>query len=125
MSLGKYVAKLKGLEPANEISDLSALYFLLELVKVQSGSTSALVDHLIALATADGDVQAVGQLNAAKADAAAAGTTAAASASAPVSGITADRPLAPATGAEYFDTTLGQPIWWDGMAWVDATGTPA
>lgn len=49
---------------------------------------------------------------------------------APSYGITADRPaapttLAPVTGQMYFDTTLGQPVWWDGAQWVDATGTPA
>lgn len=26
-------------------------------------------------------------------------------------------------GFEYFDTTLGKPIWWNGNDWVDATGT--
>ena len=25
-------------------------------------------------------------------------------------------------GTYYFDTTLGKPIWWNGTAWVDATG---
>lgn len=41
-------------------------------------------------------------------------------------GLTANRPTANLwTGRPYFDTTLGQPIWWDGAAWVDATGTPA
>lgn len=28
-------------------------------------------------------------------------------------------------GLTLFDTTLGQPIWWDGAQWVDATGAPA
>ena len=28
-------------------------------------------------------------------------------------------------GRPYFDTTLGYPIWWNGTAWVDATGSPA
>ena len=27
------------------------------------------------------------------------------------------------TGACWFDTDLGKPIWWSGSAWVDATGT--
>ena len=27
-------------------------------------------------------------------------------------------------GLSCFDTTLGKPIWWNGTAWVDATGTP-
>lgn len=26
------------------------------------------------------------------------------------------------TGYQFFDTTLGKPIWWSGSAWVDATG---
>ena len=26
-------------------------------------------------------------------------------------------------GFMYFDTDLGQPIWWNGAEWVDATGT--
>ena len=25
-------------------------------------------------------------------------------------------------GFQYFDTTLNKPIWWNGSAWVDATG---
>lgn len=28
-------------------------------------------------------------------------------------------------GTEFFDTTLGKPVWSDGTAWVDSTGTPA
>ena len=39
-----------------------------------------------------------------------------------VSGTTAQRPSSRPTGWMYFDTTLGQPIWWDGTAWVDAMG---
>ena len=27
-------------------------------------------------------------------------------------------------GYSYFDTTLGKPIWWNGTAWIDATGEP-
>jgi hypothetical protein len=43
-------------------------------------------------------------------------------------GPTTDRPVYDVTnrGMMYFDTTLaaaGQPIWWTGAAWVDATGT--
>jgi hypothetical protein len=32
-----------------------------------------------------------------------------------------------ATGVSYFDTGIvpPRPVWWDGAAWVDATGTPA
>lgn len=42
------------------------------------------------------------------------------------SGVTADRPTVNLwTGRPYFDTTLGQPIWYDGTGWVDATGTAA
>lgn len=35
----------------------------------------------------------------------------------------ATRPLSPATGLMFFDTSLGKPIWYSGTAWVDATGT--
>jgi len=42
----------------------------------------------------------------------------------PSAGITADRPATSLqVGQQYFDTTLGIPIWWDGTNWVDATGT--
>lgn len=37
---------------------------------------------------------------------------------------TSGRPADPVTGVPFFDTTLGKPIWWNGTAWVDATGTP-
>lgn len=42
-------------------------------------------------------------------------------------GTTANRPVLSSTnyGVMYFDTTLdvdGKPIWWNGVAWVDATG---
>lgn len=41
-------------------------------------------------------------------------------------GTTAARPAGPSyppvVGQVYFDTDLGIPIWWDGAAWVDATG---
>lgn len=36
---------------------------------------------------------------------------------------TGNRPGLPSTGARFFDTTLGIPIWYDGANWVDATGT--
>ena len=39
-------------------------------------------------------------------------------------GTTAQRVTVRPTGFAFFDTTLGQPVWWDGGAWVDATGTP-
>ena len=40
-------------------------------------------------------------------------------------GPTTERPSGPElrTGQQYFDTTLGQPVWYDGAGWVDATGT--
>jgi hypothetical protein len=38
------------------------------------------------------------------------------------SGTTAQRPTTVLTGFMYFDATLGIPTWWDGAAWVDATG---
>jgi hypothetical protein len=38
-------------------------------------------------------------------------------------GATGSRPTAPAVGDQYFDTTLGQPVWWNGSAWVGADGT--
>ncbi len=42
-----------------------------------------------------------------------------------IDGTTAARPTARPTGFMYFDTTLGQPVWWSGAAWVDALGDPA
>lgn len=40
-------------------------------------------------------------------------------------GTTANRPTLESgeKGYVYYDTTLGKPIWWNGTAWVDATGT--
>lgn len=40
-------------------------------------------------------------------------------------GATTARPTSATTGAQYFDTTLGRPIWWNGAAWVYSDGTPA
>lgn len=40
----------------------------------------------------------------------------------PLNGTTAARPVVTLVGTEYFDTTLGLPIWWDGADWVNATG---
>lgn len=39
-------------------------------------------------------------------------------------GTTANRPtiFSGYVGVEYFDTTLGLPVWWKGAVWVDATG---
>lgn len=41
------------------------------------------------------------------------------------SGTTAARPSASAIvpGSQFYDTTLSKPIWSDGTAWRDATGT--
>ena len=40
-------------------------------------------------------------------------------------GTTAARPSTNLqVGQQYFDTTLGIPIWWGGISWVNATGTP-
>ena len=38
-------------------------------------------------------------------------------------GTTNNRPVNPSVGLQYFDTTLGKPIYWNGSAWVDAIGT--
>jgi hypothetical protein len=39
------------------------------------------------------------------------------------SGATADRPVKRLwVGRRYFDTTLNEPVWWDGSAWVTAAG---
>lgn len=40
----------------------------------------------------------------------------------PAFGTTGARPVAPATGYMYFDTTIGKPVWWSGSAYVLATG---
>ncbi len=38
-------------------------------------------------------------------------------------GTTAQRPAAPGIRiAQFYDTTLGKPIWWNGSTWKDATG---
>ena len=42
----------------------------------------------------------------------------------PAAGNTASRPaIGLQVGQQYFDTTLGIPIWWDGSDWIDAMGT--
>jgi hypothetical protein len=46
-----------------------------------------------------------------------------------LNGTTANRPQSSngytekAIGADYFDTSLGKPIWWNGAVWKDSTGT--
>ena len=37
-------------------------------------------------------------------------------------GTSANRPVKPRTGLQYFDTTLGKPIWYNNNRWVDSTG---
>lgn len=39
-----------------------------------------------------------------------------------LNGATASRPTSSVLGQFYFDTTLGIPVWWNGTAFVDATG---
>ncbi|MBM6670013.1 hypothetical protein H6B14_04415 [Phocaeicola coprophilus] len=39
-----------------------------------------------------------------------------------ISGTTEDRPVKPKNGYQFFDSTLGKPIWWNGSNWIDATG---
>ena len=42
----------------------------------------------------------------------------------PLSGTKIQRPNSNLSiGNQYFDTTLGIPIWWNGKAWVNASGT--
>lgn len=39
------------------------------------------------------------------------------------SGPTANRPVTPATGQSFFDTTLNIPVWWNGTGWVNSSGS--
>lgn len=41
-----------------------------------------------------------------------------------LNGTSSQRPSSSVLGQYYFDTTLGQPVWWDGTTFVDANGTP-
>jgi hypothetical protein len=42
-----------------------------------------------------------------------------------LSGPTANRPTSGLyVGRRYFDTTLGQVVWWDGLRWIGPTGSP-
>lgn len=43
----------------------------------------------------------------------------------PIAGATATRPTTPRVGDIWFDTTLDQPVWWDGTQWVLSTGIAA
>ena len=38
-------------------------------------------------------------------------------------GTTANRPTTDKINTQYFDSTLGIPIWWNGTAWINALGT--
>lgn len=38
-------------------------------------------------------------------------------------GITSLRPVVSTIGYQYFDTTLGLPIWWNGSNWIDSSGS--
>lgn len=40
------------------------------------------------------------------------------------SGITSARPTLTTAdaGFQYYDTTIGKPVWWSGTAWKDASG---
>lgn len=38
-------------------------------------------------------------------------------------GPSSNRPQWKTIGMSFFDSTLGKPIWWNGLSWVDATGT--
>jgi hypothetical protein len=49
-------------------------------------------------------------------------TTAFVQAAANAGGTTAQRPGTPVLYQNYFDTTLGKPIWYNGSVWKDATG---
>ena len=42
-----------------------------------------------------------------------------------LNGVTATRPSTSILGQQYFDTTIGKPVWWDGTEFVDATGRSA
>ena len=41
-----------------------------------------------------------------------------------IKGTTAQRPDNIAEGFQYYDTTLHEPIWWNGTQWIDGTNTP-
>jgi hypothetical protein len=40
-----------------------------------------------------------------------------------IGGTTSARPSAPEPYTMFFDDTLGHPIWWNGLVWVDSDGT--
>lgn len=40
-----------------------------------------------------------------------------------LNGVTASRPLGSILGQQYFDTTYGRPVYWNGSTWVNAVGS--
>jgi len=42
-----------------------------------------------------------------------------------LSGSSLQRPIVTIVGVEFFDITLGKPIYWNGTDWVDASGQVA
>lgn len=40
-----------------------------------------------------------------------------------MSGTTAQRPNSPVVGQQYFETTIGRPVFFDGTDWVDGAGS--
>jgi hypothetical protein len=42
-----------------------------------------------------------------------------------LNGVTASRPTGSILGQQYFDTTLGYPVYWSGSTWVKYDGTAA
>lgn len=44
----------------------------------------------------------------------------------PPTGATASRPTSQlVVGQQFFDQTIGLPVWWNGSEWIDAVGTPS
>ncbi len=42
-----------------------------------------------------------------------------------LNGKTTQRPTSSVLGQQFFDTTLGYPVYWSGSTWVQYNGTPA
>ncbi len=40
-----------------------------------------------------------------------------------MNGTTAQRPSSPVTGQQYFETTIGRPVFYNGTNWVDGAGS--
>jgi hypothetical protein len=41
-----------------------------------------------------------------------------------LAGVTKDRPSSPEQGQTFFDVSINRAIWFNGVAWIDALGTP-